>query len=469
MNKIKHKNGQMKIGYIEPTLDKLTARSGLFFLNNFLESTNILSQLDYHFHSIKHSKKGLTVKNFFKQLIAFFIDGTKTNLTHFDDLKKDKSYAKLLNLKQEELASSHQIKRMFEKFEDVNLFENVLRNILHRIFLANLCSTKPEQIELGIDTTVLNNDDSNLKEGVTPTYKNVKGFQPLLVYWNGMVIDVIFREGKCHSNHSDDVIQTLKAIVTTIREKYQKDIPIIVKMDSGFLSEKNFRSFEEDLKIHYVCVGKMYDSIKKTLTKIPASNRKVFQGKHTWEYVEFGNKLQRWKKFRRTIYVQQVSTKTEQLVFDFACSDRIIYTNLGTQECLDSSLRKLDKEKYFTPEYIIEMHHSRAIDELINRYLKEFMTTEKLPFKSFYKNMLFFYMQVISYMIMKNFQRHISFDVLNPNLTPNNFRRRFIDQAGKIVSHSRKMSLKIPEEIYNNLKISVIFERIKQDLFKVYG
>jgi hypothetical protein len=33
-------------------------------------------------------------------------------------------------------------------------------------------------------------------------------------------------------------------------------------MDSGFMSDENFTYFEEVLKVHYVCVGKMYDSIK---------------------------------------------------------------------------------------------------------------------------------------------------------------------------------------------------------------
>ena len=44
----------------------------------------------------------------------------------------------------------------------------------------------PLIIFLGIDTMVLDNDDSKKKEGCDVTYKKKKGFQPLHISWGAI-------------------------------------------------------------------------------------------------------------------------------------------------------------------------------------------------------------------------------------------------------------------------------------------
>lgn len=452
---------KVKISKIESTSENLTSRGGLFFLNEYLENTGIISRLSHKFRYLKDSPKGLSVENYFKQLFSFIFDGTKLNLTYFDELKKDEAYGELLNLSTDELATSHQIKRMTGKFQNIFRHTNIFRNLLLDIFINNLISEQPEVIELGIDTMVLNNDDSKQKEGCSPTYKGVKGFQPLQIYWNGIIIDAIFRDGKCHSNHGNDVKTTLKKIVKKIRKCYSKNVPIIIKMDSGFMSDENFTYFEKILKVHFVCVGKMYNSIKDYIGELPVNNRKTYNGRHQWEYIEFGNKLKSWDKFRRAVYVQQVPTTIEQMVLDFARSDRMIYTNIGTDPEIDSGLRNLTNEDYFSAEYIIKLHHIRAIDELVNRELKEFMTKETLPFRAFSSNQVFYYLMTIAFSVMRNFQRKVSADVLYSNSQPNSFRRLFIDIPGKIVSHAGCKTLKIARTYFEKLKLEIIYERCK--------
>ncbi len=452
---------KVKISKIESTDEKLTSRGGLFFLNEYMENTGIISRLSHKFKYLKGSTKGLSVENYFKQLFSFIFDGTKLNLTYFDELKKDEAYSELLNLNRVDLATSHQIKRMTGKFKNVLRHMGVFRDLLLDIFIKNLISEQPEVIEIGIDTMVLNNDDSKLKEGCSPTYKGVKGFQPLQVYWNGIIIDAIFRDGKCHSNHGTDVKTTLKKIVKKIRKCYSSSVPIIIKMDSGFMSDENFSYFENVLKVHFVCVGKMYNSIKDYVGELPVNNRKIYPGRHQWEYIEFGNKLKSWNKFRRAIYVQQVATTIEQMVLDFARSDRIIYTNIGVNPELDLGLRKLTKEDYFSAEYIIKLHHIRATDELVNRDLKDFMTKEKLPFRAFSSNQVFYYLMTIAFSVMRIFQRTISTDSLYSNSQPNSFRRQFIDIPGKIIFHSGQKILKIAKAYFEKLRLGVIYERCK--------
>jgi hypothetical protein len=452
---------KVKISKIESTNEKLTSRGGLFFLNEYLDNIGIVSRLSHKFKYLKNSSKGLSIENYFKQLFSFIFDGTKLNLTYFDELKKDEAYSELLNLSMDDLATSHQIKRMTGKFENISRHIDIFRDLLLDIFIKALIIEQPEVIEIGIDTMVLNNDDSKLKEGCSPTYKGVKGFQPFQVYWSGMIIDALFRDGKCHSNHGTDVKTTLKKLVKKIRKCYSTSVPIIIKMDSGFMSDENFTYFEEVLKVHFVCVGKMYDSIKEYLGELPANNRETYFGRHQWEYIEFGNKLKSWDKFRRAVYVQQVPTTIEQMVLDFARSDRIIYTNIGTDPEIDSGLQELTEEDYFSAEYIIKLHHIRATDELVNRDLKDFMTKEKLPFRAFSSNQVFYYLMTIAFSVMRNFQRNISTDILYSNSQPNSFRRLFIDIPGKIISHSGYKILKIARAYFEKLKLGTIYERCK--------
>jgi hypothetical protein len=160
-------------------------------------------------------------------------------------------------------------------------------------------------------------------------------------------------------------------------------------------------------------------------------------------------------------YLKGSTKGIEQMVLDIARSDRIIYTNIGVNPELDLGLRKLTKEDYFSAEYIIKLHHIRATDELVNRDLKDFMTKEKLPFRAFSSNQVFYYLMTIAFSVMRIFQRTISTDSLYSNSQPNSFRRQFIDIPGKIIFHSGQKILKIAKAYFEKLRLGVIYERCK--------
>ncbi len=63
---------------------------------------------------------------------------------------------------------------------------------------------------------VMNNDVTKHREGSKPTYKKVKGFQPLQMYWNHRIIDAVFRGGDKHSNHSDTTEKMIAHMVKKI-------------------------------------------------------------------------------------------------------------------------------------------------------------------------------------------------------------------------------------------------------------
>ena len=110
----------------------------------------------------------------------------------------------------------------------------LFRRLLQKLFIWRLNITNPAVVELGIDTMVLDNDDANCRHGVKPIYKKKKGFQPLQMNCGRYFVDAVFRGGNKHSNHGDTVQKMITHMVNRIRKEYRNDVPIIIRIDSGF-------------------------------------------------------------------------------------------------------------------------------------------------------------------------------------------------------------------------------------------
>ncbi|MCK5535229.1 MAG: IS1380 family transposase, partial [Bacteroidales bacterium] len=449
---------------ISVTKQKISGRGGITLFLRYVEKTMFYSVISQAFSKLGiFGSKGLQLNQFTKQMLAFFIDGTDMSISGFDRKKQDESYAAVLENSSEEMASSHQIKRFFRKISIVPAF--VFRKILKTLFIWRLNIKNPQVVELFIDTMVLNNDDALKREGVEPTYKPVKGFQPLHIAWDGKIVDLLFRKGSSHSNHETDYTDIVRDIVKLIRKKYSKTVPIIVNTDSGFFDQKAFDYFEQELKIHYVSTATLYPTIKKEIVELKKINQELInekeapifntyeKGKQVWNYIEFGSKLKSWKKFRRCVYTELSNKKDGQFLLDFHKSDSAIYTNIGINSDLDTKLKGTKAENYFTSEGLIKFSHSKGKDELVHRSLKEFATKEQLPFEKFKMNMVYYYLLVITHFLFETYKIDVTHEVVPMKSYPNTFRRQLIDFAVKIVSHSGYKTLQVVETVYNNLKI----------------
>jgi len=173
-----------QINKVDVTGDTLTGRGGMALYVRYLSRVGIYPLLVGFFGYLRKSRKGLAVWNIFKQVFCFFYDGTSRHLTYFDQLRGDEGYAAAIENISGEMVSSHQIKRFFKSFSW--LAGGVFLKVLQRLFIWRLKLTQPEVIELTIDTMVMDNDEAPKRHGVQPTYKKVKGFQPLQVIWRGL-------------------------------------------------------------------------------------------------------------------------------------------------------------------------------------------------------------------------------------------------------------------------------------------
>ena len=165
------------IDRVEATTDTLTSRGGLALFVRYLDRIGLETPVGQWFGPLRRSAKGLGVWATFVQVCCFFLDGTSRHLVHFDRLKRDAGYAAVLETTPERLLSSHAVKRFFQAFGWGRIF--LFRRLLQRLFLWRLNLAQPAVVILGLDTMVLDNDEALQRVGVEPTYKKVKGFQPL--------------------------------------------------------------------------------------------------------------------------------------------------------------------------------------------------------------------------------------------------------------------------------------------------
>ncbi len=448
-----------KITKIGVTSDKISGRGGLPLFLRYIEKIGLYTLITGTILSLLVTNmKGLQLPQFLKQIFAFIMDGTDLSISCFDQKKRDAGYAAILESNTDEMASSHQIKRYFKKLAIIS--SPIFNIILHELFIWRLKISSPSIIELGIDTMVMDNDSAKKREGCEVTYKQVKGFQPLHICWGPFLIDVLFRKGSAHSNHGTDYTDRLTAVVNLIRKRYSKNVPIIICADSGFADQKAFEIFEQDLHIHYITTGKIYKETKEYLQGLPKESfGEIAKNKAVWNYIEFGNKLQSWSKFRRCIFTRLYRDETGQYAMEFGKPDNVIYTNIGQCKEADERLMAAGGNHYFEAKTIIQKSHERGADELIHRSIKELATKEQLPFKTFGMNRAYYFLLVITHFIFEAYKQDITADVIPVTSYPNTFRRRLIDFAVKITSSARSIILKVSKSVCETINIYELWKR----------
>jgi hypothetical protein len=171
-----YRQNELKIRRIEATSDRLTGRAGLALFVAYLHGIQIFGWFDRWFGSIRKNRKGLPIAELFKQVLCFFVDGTSRRLTYFDQLREDEGYAGGIETDRADMASSHQVKRFSRRLPGRGCFCS--GKLLQTLFLWRLRIVRPEVVELGIDTMVMDNDDANCRHGVQPTYKKKRDFSP---------------------------------------------------------------------------------------------------------------------------------------------------------------------------------------------------------------------------------------------------------------------------------------------------
>ena len=447
-----------RIHKLEVTEDCLTGRGGLAFFVKYVQTIGIVGLLLSKFAHLKKSTKGVSVENLFFQILYFFLDGSSRHLSYFDELQREEGYRAVVEMGEKHMASSHTIKRFFRAFPISCSW--AFRWVLQELLVWRLRRGQPQQVILTLDTMVLDNDEAQKREGCDPTYKKVKGFQPLQLIWEGKIVDAIFRRGKRHSNYGQDVAKMIRSIVALIRSRYDPSVVIILRLDAGFFDEKNFHLCDE-LGIGFLATGKMYDPVKETVGAIAAQEWKEYDnGRQVWHYTEFAYQCDKWKKAYRAFYTRPVY-EDEQCLLDFARPENIILTNLAPDspvlEAMPAQLRKY----WGKDESLIYQYHQRGAAELPHRGLKEF-GSEELPFKRFAANQAYYYLMLVSFFLFECFKQDTLQDILPLPSYATTVRRQLVDIAAKVVRSGREVILKVTQAVMDRLQLQTVWARCQQ-------
>lgn len=247
-----------------------------------------------------------------------------------------------------------------------------------------------------------------------------------------------------------------------IRKHYSQDVPIVTRLDGGFMSDELFQTMES-LGIGYICGGKLYRHLTEFAEKLPECAwdlyfhppKPVEDG--TWKFIEFAHKCDNWPGFRKAFLTRPL-TKDGEFLLPIARPCSVIYTNIGTGEAIDEGLRKIGHEDLFCPEILINTYHGRGNDELNFRNFKQ-LQDEQLPLKKFKPNCALYMLRVITLFLFESFKQDVTFDVLPISTYVETFRRRLIDSAGRIVNHAGVTILKVAKQVWLSMKFEQLWRR----------
>ena len=130
---MKCKSTGCKITAVEITDDNITGRGGLLFILRYLEKIKIFSIIEKTLGGVCKNKKGKPAEFILRQVMAKMIDGSDPSIKGFDRLREDEGYASEIEVKKEEMISSHMVKRFFRKF--AGLKYKIYRKILQELFV----------------------------------------------------------------------------------------------------------------------------------------------------------------------------------------------------------------------------------------------------------------------------------------------------------------------------------------------
>jgi hypothetical protein len=445
------------ISGIDVTSDTLTGRGGLALFSRYLRHIELFPYLERLFGPLRKSGKGVVVGALFHQILCFLVDATSRHLVYFDALKDDEGYARGIETAPDQMASSHTVKRFFTAFNWGRIW--LFRRLLRQLFVWRLRLAQPEVIVLGLDTMVMDNDEAQARQGCQPTYKKVKGFQPLQLTWGPFIVDALFRGGKKNGNAGQAAGNMVADVVRSIRRHYRTDVPILLRTDSGFFDQKLFRKYEE-LEIGFLCAGKLYDDIiERARDRKPTAWSHYANAKQVWQWFEFWDRRESWRKSDgwRAFYIRPLY-EDEQRLLAFARPDTVIYTNLGGGKPIDTLLETAGHSHWTEPESLIELYHGRGADELVHRALKDFRA-EQLPFKRFRSNAAFYYTVLVAFFLFEAFKRDVTETVVPITAQATRVRRQVIDFAAKIVRTAGQVILKVPEALWGRLRLVELWNR----------
>ncbi len=375
------------------------------------------------------SNRGHHPEEFIDPVVLMLCGGADT-LEGIRQIATDKALRKVLGLKR--VPSSDALGSWLKRLGGVGLkgLDKLNRLIVNQIILKD----EAEEYTLDIDATPIESE----KEEAKVTYKGFKGYMPLLGYLAELDICLLdeFREGNVSPGQSNREFLEACLKVMPARKRIAH-----FRADSAAYQASVINLCHKK-GIIFTITADQDVAVKETIRYIPADNWKILkdaEGKDTdREYAETVHCMNKTDKAFRLI-VQRWQNKQMNL-FE---PDKYFYQVIASNSPEE-------------PEVVIWFHNGKGKSENYHKEIKLGFGLDHIPCGEFMANAAFFRLGIIAYNLMVLFKRWLLAGEWIKK-TVATIRWQIIQVAGKLVNHSRALTLKlcsISDETFN-LFISV--------------
>lgn len=413
---------------LESTNEMLTPRTGVIIFGEYLKGLNLERLCNTNLPLAKHPN-GYTPFEFIYPLILMLNSGGRV-LDDIKEIRLDTALSRLL--KMDNIPTASAFTKYLHKHTTVG--ETGIRNINKKFLKRFLKSIKDEELVLDIDATFIEAHKNTAKW----SYKNTPGYMPMVGHINGgYVIDVDFREG--NEAPSSKNLEFIK--------QCQGQLPLGVKFnrlraDSATYQAEIFNHCAKENILFSVTAKKdknVFDSIKA----IKDDEWEIFSKRE--KVAEFIHTMQDTDNAFRMIVIKKDITPMLPTLEEYISDEVMMQYQDEIYYCIATN----DNDS--TQEEIIKHHRQRGetsenkIKELKNGFNMSYLPTSDTQANAFY-----FAIGTLAYNLFLLFKQ-----ILDSNLqkhTIKTIRYKLYNIAGKVVSHARKITLKVNEQFQNLLQ-----------------
>jgi len=407
---------------LETTNEKLTPRTGVAILGEYLKGMNLERVCNVNMPQAKRAN-GYSAFEFIYPLILMLHSGGRV----LDDIREIKiDYALKTLLKIKKIPTANAFSKYLRKHGTNG--EEGIRKINKKYLKRFLKSIKNEELILDIDATFIESHKNTAKW----SYKDAPGYMPMVGHINnGWIIDVDFREG-----NEAPASKNLEFI-----KQCELQLPLGVKFDRFRADSASYQAdifnYCEEKNILFTVTAKKNRSMFSSIKSIKDKEWQTFSKRE--KIAEFTHTMQDTNNAFRMIVIKKDITPTLPTLEEYISDEVMIQHQDEIYYCIATNDNDL------TPQEIIKLHRQRGetsenkIKELKNGFNMSYLPSSNLEANAFY-----FYIGALAYNLFLVFKQ-----ILDTNLqkhTVKTIRYKLYNIAGKVIFHARETILKVNDE-----------------------
>ena len=413
---------------LESTNEKLTPRTGIAILGEYLKGMNLEKLCNANLPKAKRNN-GYSAFEFIYPLILMLHSGGRF-LDDIREIKVDKGLTALLKI--ENIPTANTFSKYLRKHGIDG--ESGMRKINKKFLKRFLKSIKNEELILDIDASFIEAHKNTAKW----SYKDAPGYMPMVGHINGgYVIDVDFREG-----NEAPASKNLEFI-----KQCQAQLPLGKKFDRFRADSASYQAeifnYCEKKNICFTVTAKKNKNVFDSIKSIEDKKWKQFSKRE--KVAEFIHTMQDTNNSFRMIVIKKDITPTLPTLEGYIGNEVMMQYQDEIYYCIATNDNDL------SPEEIIKLHRQRGdTSENKIKELKNGFNMSYLPSSNFEANAFYFQIGTVAYNLFLLFKQ-----ILDSNLqkhTVKTIRYKLYNIAGKVVSHARDTILKVNEEFIELLQ-----------------